>query len=122
MIIGFEYECLHLDRPDSAWYTVYTVRKSDLCILGNETARPHSQFLYSVNDLYIPRIGLPIWLQQNRHTDPAWEYTNRSQTHECKTWETDHDNSVLEITRPHSLFLEIHEPEPDIYNGFSFAV
>jgi hypothetical protein len=25
----------------------------------------------SVNDLYIPRIGLPILLQQNRQTDPG---------------------------------------------------
>jgi hypothetical protein len=25
----------------------------------------------SVSDLYIPRIGLPIWLQQNRQTDPG---------------------------------------------------
>jgi hypothetical protein len=22
------------------------------------------------SDLYIPRICLPVWLQQNRHTDP----------------------------------------------------
>ncbi len=26
---------------------------------------------YMVSDLYIPRIGLPIWLQQNRQTDPG---------------------------------------------------
>jgi hypothetical protein len=25
----------------------------------------------SVSDLYIPRIGLPIWLQQNWQTDPG---------------------------------------------------
>jgi hypothetical protein len=25
----------------------------------------------SVRDLYIPRNGLPIWLQQNRQTDPG---------------------------------------------------
>ncbi len=25
----------------------------------------------SVSDLYIPGIGLPIWLQQNRQTDPG---------------------------------------------------
>jgi hypothetical protein len=25
----------------------------------------------SVSDLYIPRIGLPIWLQQNRQADPG---------------------------------------------------
>jgi hypothetical protein len=31
---------------------------------------PNSYTQVSVNDLYIPRIGLPIWLQQNRQTDP----------------------------------------------------
>jgi hypothetical protein len=31
---------------------------------------PKSYIHVSVSDLYIPRIGLPIWLQQNRKTDP----------------------------------------------------
>ncbi len=52
-------------------HTLY--RKSDLCIPINEIARPYSQFLLhllhvSVSNLYIPNIGLPIWLQQNRQT------------------------------------------------------
>jgi len=48
-------------------------RKSHLCIPRNETARliPNSCIHVSVSDLYIPRIGLPIWLQQNRQTDPG---------------------------------------------------
>ncbi len=41
---------------------------------SKETARPQSQFLYtvhiSVSDLCIPTIGLPNWLQQNMWTDP----------------------------------------------------
>ncbi len=32
---------------------------------------PSSYIHVSVSDLYIPRIGLPIWLQQNRQTDPG---------------------------------------------------
>jgi hypothetical protein len=52
---------------------------------------PNSYSHVSVSDLYIPRIGQPIWLQQNR------------QIHECGKWETEHYNSVLEITRPHSI-------------------
>jgi hypothetical protein len=32
---------------------------------------PNSYIHVSVSDLYIPRIGLPIWLQQNRQTDPG---------------------------------------------------
>ncbi len=35
--------------------------------------------------------------------DRSWEYINRSQIHECGKWETEHYNSVLEITRPHSF-------------------
>ena len=31
---------------------------------------PNSYIHVSVRDLYIPRIGLPIWLQQNRQTYP----------------------------------------------------
>jgi hypothetical protein len=31
----------------------------------------HNSYIHkSVSDLYIPRIGWPIWLQQNRQTDP----------------------------------------------------
>ncbi len=32
---------------------------------------PISYIHVSVSDLYIPRIGLPIWLQQNRQTGPG---------------------------------------------------
>ncbi len=32
---------------------------------------PNFYIYVSVSDLYIPRIGLPIWLQQNRQTDPG---------------------------------------------------
>jgi hypothetical protein len=43
---------------------------------------PNSYIHVSVSGLFIPRIGLPIWLQQNRQTNP-WDYINRSQIHEC---------------------------------------
>jgi hypothetical protein len=72
--------------------------------------------LVSVSDLYIPMIGL----QTNR-----WEYINRSQINECANWETEHFNSVLEIT---VSFRGIHNSEPSIYSvywiltGPSFAV
>ncbi len=32
---------------------------------------PNSYIHVSVSDLYIPRIGLPKWLQQSRQTDPG---------------------------------------------------
>jgi hypothetical protein len=31
---------------------------------------PNSYIHVPVSDLYIPRIGLPVWLQQNRQTYP----------------------------------------------------
>jgi hypothetical protein len=36
---------------------------------------PHSHTLIFVRDLYISWISLPILLQGNMWTDPAWEYT-----------------------------------------------
>jgi hypothetical protein len=52
-------------------YTV--IKKSDLCIPRNENTQPRFQFLLSfiVSNIYIPRIVLPIWLQQNRQIDPG---------------------------------------------------
>jgi hypothetical protein len=32
---------------------------------------PNSYIHVTVSDLYIPRIGLPIWLRQNKQTDPG---------------------------------------------------
>jgi hypothetical protein len=48
-------------------------RKSDLYIPRNKLRglNPNSYNYVPVSDSYIPRIGLPIWLQQNRQTDPG---------------------------------------------------
>ncbi len=60
-------------------------------------------------------------LQPN--ADWSWEYINSSQIHECGNWETEHYNSVLEITRPCAVsFLGIHKSEPDICFRFSPAL
>ncbi len=72
----------------------------------------------SLSDLYIPRIGPHISLQQNRQTDPG-NIKNLSQIYECRNWETEHYNSVLEIT---FSFLGIYKREPDVYIGFSPAL
>ncbi len=42
---------------------------------------PNFHIHASVSDLYIPTIGMPILL-----VDRSWDYTNRSQTHECWNW------------------------------------
>jgi hypothetical protein len=74
---------------------------------------PNFHIHVTVSDLYIPRIGPHISLQQNRQTDPD---INLSQIYECRNWETEHYNSVLEIT---VSCLGIHKWEPDVYIEFS---
>jgi hypothetical protein len=76
---------------------------------------PNSYNDVSVSDLYIPRISLPIWLQQYRQTNPG-------KIHECGNWETEHYNLDLEIMRWGSFFLGIHKSQTDIYIGFSSAL
>jgi hypothetical protein len=73
--------------------------------------RPNCHIHVSVNVLYIPRIGPHISLQQNRQTGPR-NLIILSQIYECRNWETEHYNSVFEIT---VSFLGIHKWEPDIY-------
>ncbi len=43
---------------------------------------PNSYIHVSVCDFYIPTVGLPILLQENR-----WEYIDLSQTHICGNWD-----------------------------------
>ncbi len=64
-----------------------------------------------VSNLYSPRIGPHIWLQQYRRTNPENIYKkNLSQIYECRNWwnwETEHHNSVLEIRRLHTAQFHI---------------
>jgi hypothetical protein len=49
--------------------------------------RPNSYIHVSVSDLYIPLIGLPILLQENRWTPERGNiHIDRSQTNECGNW------------------------------------
>jgi hypothetical protein len=67
-------------------YTAKTqYRKFETNILGKELRglSPNFHIHVSVSDLYIPRIGLPILLQENMWTDPG-EYINRSQIHDLE--------------------------------------
>ncbi len=97
--------------------TLYRI--SDLCFPRNETEWPRAKFLCICERLYIPRIGWPrsqflhscicerfIYSQDwsahlvaAKWADQSWEYINRSEIHECGNCETEHYNSVLEITR-----------------------
>ncbi len=51
--------------------------------------------------------------------DRSWKYKNLSEMYEWRNWETEHYNSVLEIT---VLFLGINKWEPDVYIRFSPAL
>jgi hypothetical protein len=82
---------------------------------------PNSYIHVSVSDLYIPRIGPHIWLLQNRQT--ILEIYKSLTDIVCRNWEAENYNSLLEITRLHTVsFLGIHKWEPDIYTGFSPAL
>jgi hypothetical protein len=61
-------------------------RKSNFCIPILRIPRHNFHIHVSVSDLYIPRIGPHIFLQQNRQIDSG-KYINRSQTHECGNWD-----------------------------------
>ncbi len=64
--------------------------------------------------MYIPRIGPHISLEQNIGR-PILEIYESLKIYECGNWETEHYNSVLEIT---ISFLGIHKWELDIYIGY----
>ncbi len=55
-----------------------------------ETARACSQIVHSC---------------AAKQADRSWKYINLSQIHECDNWVTEHYNSVLKITRPHSFIF-----------------
>ncbi len=102
---------------------LYTLRrKSHLCIPFLRIVRPQSQFPHSCvceRFIYsITRIGPHISLQQNIGR-PIFEICKSLTDYGCRNWETEHYNSVLEIT---ISFLGIHKWEPDIYIGFSPAL
>jgi len=60
-------------------------------------------------------IGPHFSLQQNKQTYLG-NIKISLRVYECRNWEIEHYNSVLEII---VSFLEIHEWEPDIYIGIS---
>jgi hypothetical protein len=94
---------LHRNATGTALY-----QKFETHIPRNETVRPRSKFLHS----------------HDRSSVLSWEYINRSQIHDSGNWETEHYNSVLEITRPRSLISGniLYKSELDIYIRFSPAL
>jgi hypothetical protein len=65
---------LHSSSKVAYMYFSYTVPKNPIYVFPEMKLRglvPISCILVSVSDLYNPRIGLPIFLQQNRQTTPG---------------------------------------------------
>ncbi len=68
---------------------------------------PNSTFMCLWAIYIFPRISPHICLQQNRQTDTGYIYKSLTDIlYECSNWETEHYNSVLEIT---VSFLGIHK-------------
>jgi hypothetical protein len=69
--------CLTAPRNDVARLKTITyraIKSTGTLIVPEKELRGLSSISYihvSVSDLYIPRICLPIWLQQNRQTAPG---------------------------------------------------
>ncbi len=104
-------------------YTVFVNAlrgKSHLCIPFLGIVRPQSQFPHScVCERFIYSQDRSTYFPAAEQADRSWKYISLSQVYECRNWETEHCNSVLEIT---VSFLVIHKWEPDIYIGFSPAL
>ncbi len=78
--------------------------KSNLCIPGKGIARPQSQFLHlCVCERFMNSQDWSTYLITAKYVDRSCEYINLSQIYECRNWDTEHYNSVLEITRLHSF-------------------
>jgi hypothetical protein len=94
---SFSY--LYCIFPASALY-----RKSNLYIPKKGIARPKSQFLHScVCERFIYSQDRSTYLAAEKSADRSWKYINLSEIYECKNWETEQYNSVLEMRRPHSF-------------------
>ncbi len=86
--------------------------------------RPQSQFLHSCmwERFIYSQDGPHIWLQQNRQT--ILEIC-KFLIYECRNWETEHYNSILEIRMISFIFWEYINAASHLYwilTGPSFAV
>jgi hypothetical protein len=64
---------------------------------------PNTYIHVSVSNYYVFSLYQSACLVAAKWADLSWEYKNRTQIHECENWETEHYDSVLEITRQDSF-------------------
>ncbi len=101
-----------------ACYVVYTVQKIRYMYSQKwncAASFPISTFMYdvSVSNLYILRIGLPIWPQQSRLLGIYKSLTDK--------WMWKLGDRTSQFCFGNNVFLGIHKLEPDIYIGFSLT-
>ncbi len=114
---------------------VYVSKMCMVYVFSVHTHRPKIEFMYSQKwscaasfptfptFMYLWAIhysqNWSAYLAAAKYADRSWEYINRSQIHECGNWETEHYNSVLEITQFHfweyidwnqTFILDSHQP------------
>ncbi len=94
-------------------------RNYHLCIAFWELRGLSPNFHFLVCERYIISQDWSTYFPAAEWADISWKYINLSQIYECRNWETEHHNSVLEIT---VSFMGIHRLEPNIYIGFSLAL
>ncbi len=92
----------NINKPQCTENPIYVFPEMKPCGLV-----PISYIRVYVSHLYIPRIGMPISLQQSRQTDPG-NISICSQIHECGNWEAEHYNSVSGNNETAVSFLGIH--------------
>ncbi len=86
---------------------------------GNCTASVHNTIPHScVFERLIYSQDRATYFPGAEEADRSWKYINLSRIYECRNWETENYNSVLEIT---VSLLGIAKCEPDIFIGFSLA-
>jgi hypothetical protein len=84
---------------------------------------PKSFIHVSVSNFYIPRIGLPMWLQQNKNRQT--DHMNIFITQRYINADLGRKNIIFLFWKLRGCtvsFLGIHKSEPDIYTRFSPAL
>ncbi len=79
---------------------------------------PISTLMSCVCERFIYSQDRSTYLAAAKYTDRSWIYSNFSQIFECRNWEIEHYNSVLEIRMLTVSFLGMHTWKQYIYIGF----
>ncbi len=113
--------CIKCKKMDQKWRLGRSISPLPPTLQGNlrvcipflGIARPQSQFPHScVCEQFIHSHDLSTCFPAAEQADRSLKYINLSQIYECRNWETEHYNSVQDIS---VSFLGIHKWEPVIH-------